>query len=115
VNTIRPARSYPSKRTVCAKPFWAFLEFLSSLENTLKVTTRTGSVYMVDPHTKTWPRVSSTEASGPIRTDGGEYIEMGKLSVGLPMNLIMQPLDPAMSGRLLSTSVVISIEETTLQ
>lgn len=77
----------------------------------MKVTTRTGSVYIVDPDTKTWARVSSTGASGPIRTDGGEYIEMGRLSVGLPMNLIMEPLDPAMSGRLISTSTVVSIEE----
>lgn len=76
----------------------------------LKVMTQTGSVYLIGIEDKTWQRVGTTNKSGYVRTDGGEYRTRNEPEVGHALTLVCDPL-PGTSAllRTIITSDVISI------
>jgi len=77
----------------------------------VRVTTYTGSVYVIDYEKKTWERVRETFLSGPVRTDGhGTWTRVALPGEGYPMAIYGPPVDPAMDMRVITTSKVTSIE-----
>lgn len=74
-----------------------------------EVTTKNGSVYRIDYDNKTWERLSETENSGPVRTEGGPWDEV-LLVEGFPMVIYGPPLDPKMDKRKITTSEVEKVE-----
>jgi hypothetical protein len=76
----------------------------------VKVTTLTGSTYLIDFGKKTWERVAETPDSGPVRTDGrGTWHALSGISEGFPMVIYGPPVDPAMAERRITTSPVTGI------
>lgn len=77
----------------------------------IKVTTESGSVYMLNPDKKTWSRVRGPEAS-IIRTDDGTYDELSVIEIGKSMSLICPAITEGAAGRLIFTTLVVSINAT---
>lgn len=75
-----------------------------------RITTDTGSVYIITD--KTWERVSKSQESGPIRTEGGSILNHYPLEieVGHPIVIITDRIVEGKS-RFLATSKVATIEE----
>lgn len=75
-----------------------------------RITTDTGSVYIITD--KTWERVSKSQESGPIRTEGGSILNHYPLEieVGHAVVVITDNLTKGKT-RLLATSKVVTIEE----
>lgn len=75
-----------------------------------KITTDTGSVYIITD--KTWERVSKSQESGAIRTEGGSILNDHPLEieVGHPIVIITDSLVEGKT-RFLATSKVVTIEE----
>ena len=69
----------------------------------LRVTTRTGSQYVVDTFAKTWHIVNSTNRDWEFETDHGEINHLFDPKVGQPMTLV----GPA--NKLIITSVITNI------
>jgi len=76
-----------------------------------RVTTETGSVYLIDLENKTWERIQVGETSGRIRSDQGSILNAQPLRiiVGESMYIITDMINPA--PRFLTTSPVVSIED----
>ncbi len=76
-----------------------------------KVTTETGSIYIIDLTNKTWERIEMGVNSDPIRTNGGAILNNHplKMEIGESLNIITDKITDKM--RLISTSPVISIED----
>ena len=75
-----------------------------------KITTDTGSVYIITD--KTWERVSKSQESGAIRTEGGSIFNHRPLEIviGHPIVIITDRIVEGKS-RFLATSKVTTIEE----
>lgn len=76
----------------------------------LKITTQSGSVYIIDPTAKTWERVHATALSGTIRTTGGVFEEMYPITVGNGLLMFCPPLEMNGPPRMIYTSNVTEIE-----
>lgn len=78
-----------------------------------RVTTESGSVYMIDLVAKTWERVESSRESGKIRTNSGTIQNTNPLTieVGQRIEILTDKINPLAHYRLLATSIVASIEE----
>jgi hypothetical protein len=76
----------------------------------LKAETLMGSVYIINPVSKTWKRTSKSEKSGEIRTEFGQY---EGLSLDLGESLILRCLPPIRGTqfRLITTSIVTFVQE----
>lgn len=75
------------------------------------ITTETGSRYHIGVLSKTWTRLSFTEDSGPLRTPGGEFLELlGPIRIGEPVRMICPSINPPYQ-RYIQTSPVTSMEE----
>ena len=72
--------------------------------------TETGSVYELDYSNKTWKRLSRTEMSGFIRTDGGEFYGDIDITVGHRAFIFGPPIVDGAEGRIVATSMVVLIE-----
>ena len=80
----------------------------------LRVRTETGSLYVLDTDKLLWMRYESTEQSGKLRTEAGNYREARNVEVGARMELWMDPLPssaPETTVRIVQTSTVMCIEE----
>jgi hypothetical protein len=78
-----------------------------------RVTTESGSVYLIDFEAKTWERVSSSPESGKIRTNSGTIQNTNplKIEVGRPIEILTDRINPLAHYRLLATSIVMAIED----
>jgi hypothetical protein len=76
-----------------------------------KVTTETGSVYLIDYDRLKWARVTKSHYSGHVRTAGGNLFGPPQITVGRTMDLYGNPLTPDASFRLIITSHVTKIEQ----
>jgi len=78
-----------------------------------RVTTETGSVYLIDEENKTWERVSTEDTSGKIRTSGGSIKNNMPLyiKVGHPLTIWTDTINLEATHRVLCTSNVIVIED----
>lgn len=78
-----------------------------------RVTTETGSVYLIDEKNKTWERVSSGDTSGKIRTNSGSIKNDHTLNIriGHPVTIWTDNINIHADYRVLRTSYVIKIEE----
>lgn len=78
-----------------------------------RVTTESGSVYLIDLVAKTWERVETSAESGKIRTNSGTIQNTGPLTieVGKSVQILTDKINPLAQYRLLATSVVTSIED----
>jgi hypothetical protein len=74
-----------------------------------KVTTETGSVYIIDLVNKTWKRMEMGANSGPLRTNGGTILNDQPLEVGEVMNIFTDKVTD--KPRVIITSPIISIED----
>lgn len=78
-----------------------------------RVTTQTGSVYVIDTEAKTWHRMQSTENSGTLRTHEGTFNTLEPLEVGKGLTMYMDTLPTSAPGtlqRLVYTSDIVNIE-----
>lgn len=75
-----------------------------------RITTDTGSIYIITD--KTWERVSKSQESGAIRTEGGSILNHHpvEIVIGCPMIIITDRLVEG-KHRFLATSKVATIEE----
>lgn len=78
-----------------------------------KVTTETGSVYLIDPGNKTWERVTKGALVGPcpLRTLTGAYHSWTGCVIGERMGFCGDSLTPGGMGRIISTSPVVAFED----
>lgn len=78
-----------------------------------RVTTESGSVYLIDLVAKTWERVEASTESGKIRTNKGSIQNTNPLviKVGQRIEILTDKINPAAQYRLLATSIVTSIED----
>lgn len=78
-----------------------------------KITTETGSVYIIDFENKKWERVNITKDSGPLRTDGGSILNGHPLEikVGSSLCIITDKVTEEDRIRRLLTSPVVSVED----
>ena len=74
------------------------------------VTTESGSVYHIGLLSKTWSRLSATENSGPLRSQGGEFEDIEPIEIGKPVTMFCPSINPPYK-RLIQTSLVTKIEE----
>ena len=76
-----------------------------------KVTTETGSVYIIDLVNKTWKRMKMGTNSNPMRTNGGAILNDHplRIEVGKVMNIFTDKVTDA--ARVIVTSLVASIED----
>lgn len=77
-----------------------------------RITTETGSIYIIDLEKKTWKRESTTEESGPIRTNEGAILNDRPITIeiGKRINILTDRINSSKT-RFLSTSNVILIKE----
>jgi hypothetical protein len=77
-----------------------------------KVTTTTGSIYVIDEKNKKWERISSTDQSGDIRTDSGNILNQNPINFVIGKSIVIAT-DPFTSGtiRFIGTSAIVSVEE----
>lgn len=76
----------------------------------LLVTTVNGSVYRIDPKTRTWERITKAAPSGVLQTEQGKYNGCAPVEIGKGLALFCPPLESG-NVRLIYTSDVVSIEE----
>lgn len=78
----------------------------------VRVTTETGSIYLIDFENKTWERLNKTGESGPTRTESGDILNEVPLviHIGQSINISTNKIDQSATIRLISTSKVISVE-----
>lgn len=74
----------------------------------VRITTVSGSVYLIDPSNKQWSRVAGPSAA-PLRTDGGEYYRLSAY-LGRPLQILAAPLDPTCDIRWIRSTPVRRIE-----
>jgi hypothetical protein len=76
-----------------------------------KVTTETGSVYIIDLVNKTWKRMEMGADSNPLRTSGGAILndQPLEIEVGKVMNIFTEKITE--KTRVIVTSLVVSIED----
>lgn len=76
-----------------------------------RVTTITGSVYLIDIENHRWERIVKTGESGPSRTESGSILNNGPVTIeiGQPMRIVTDNLSPDADLRMILTSEVISI------
>lgn len=77
-----------------------------------RITTENGSVYLIDEENKTWERVSSSAASGKIRTNAGSIKNDHPLDIriGHPVTIWTDNVNIHADYRVLHTSHVVKIE-----
>lgn len=77
-----------------------------------RITTETGSVYLIDEENKTWERVSSEDTSGKIRTNTGSIKNDHPLyiRIGHPVTIWTDKINIHADYRVLRTSHVVKIE-----
>lgn len=78
-----------------------------------RITTESGSVYLIDLVAKTWERVEASAESGKIRTNKGSIQNTSPLiiQVGQRIEILTDRINPDADYRLLATSIVKSIED----
>ena len=78
-----------------------------------RITTESGSVYIIDLVGKTWERIESSPESGKIRTQSGTIQNTTplKIEVGHSIQILTDKINPHAQYRLLATSLVKSIED----
>ena len=80
-----------------------------------KITTKSGSVYLIDLTNKTWERVSCAENSGKIRTESGNITNEHPITpeVGKSLLLFTDKADTTPDGasRFIQTSEIVNIED----
>jgi hypothetical protein len=78
-----------------------------------RVTTESGSVYLIDLVAKTWERVETSIESGKIRTNKGSIQNTHPLTikVGKRIEILTDKINEWADYRLLATSPVLSIED----
>ena len=75
----------------------------------LRITTETGSTYLLDSTTMRWERIP-TERSGKIRTESGEIRSWPVVEIGAPLVVMTNPVEEGVEGRYIRTSPVTTIE-----
>ena len=75
------------------------------------VHTETGSKYIIDFDEHTWERYRAGETSGELRSDGGQFIDIGPLEVGQRLAMLCPPFHDKADGRAVITSEVTKIED----
>lgn len=78
-----------------------------------RITTKTGSVYLIDEENKTWERITAAGTSGQIRTNSGSIKNDHPLNIRIGHSLVIYTdnINIHADGRLLATSHVVRIEE----
>ena len=79
-----------------------------------KATTETGSIYIIDTVNKTWrkERMPTIQGAHPLRSQSGVYSDIGPIAVGASIRMLGKPLDKRQDFRLIETSWVVQLEET---
>ena len=78
----------------------------------MKIYTETGSIYNIDLNKKTWTRLThDLEQSPNLRTETGNFISCNEPSIGKHFQMWCPAITPNTSGRLISTSLIIKIED----
>lgn len=72
-----------------------------------RITTKSGSVYILDYKNKTWTRIKGKNAA-PIRTDSGEFLDVEFTPFGLI--LTCPPIDSSTTFRFITTTPIASRE-----
>jgi len=75
----------------------------------VKVKTQSGSEYVLDYTAKTWERLSHAPESNQLRTEFGTFEHVERLEVGKGVLMLMEPLTPGATGRMVYTSDVTEI------
>lgn len=75
------------------------------------VHTETGSRYLIDYDNQTWERYKTGEKSGDLRSDGGQFIEINPLEIGQRLIMVCPPFHEKADGRVVITSLIISVED----
>jgi len=75
-----------------------------------RVTTRSGSVYKIDETAHRWSRITTTDESGGLRTEDGDFGEVNEVEVGKPMMIMCPPIVEHANCRVIYTSPVIKVE-----
>lgn len=78
-----------------------------------RITTETGSVYLIDEENKTWERVNTRNTSGKIRTNSG-FIKNDhplNIRIGHSLTILTDNINIHADNRVLVTSHVVRIEE----
>ena len=78
-----------------------------------RITTETGSVYLIDEQNKTWEQISTEDTSGKIRTNTGSIKNDHPLviKIGRPLIILTDNISIYATHRVLQTSYVILIED----
>lgn len=79
----------------------------------LKVRTQSGSIYLINIDTKRWARVREPEEVGkyPLRTEDGSFLVIGNVKLGERMEMLAELMDDKKGSRLITTSMVVEIQE----
>jgi hypothetical protein len=78
-----------------------------------KITTRSGSRYIIDTEAKTWERTLPDDHCyiNMVRTTNGTYTEIQGLKVGSHLQMIGPPYDKAFDARYIQTTTITALEE----
>ncbi len=74
------------------------------------VHTVSGSRYLIDYDNRTWKRFKGEEAN-EIRSDGGEFLDIGPLEVGQRLAMLCPPYNERTGSRAIISSEIVSVEE----
>lgn len=78
-----------------------------------RVRTESGSIYLIDNTNLIWHREMKGPKGGHVRTKSGNMSQRAIPRIGKRLNIFCSPLVQGTTGRLISTSEVVSFDEVT--